>query len=625
MRPLLTLILICFITIVFGQNYISNPGFESHANINCIGCEIDNINELIPGWRSLGFFPQPYSADYEYSSDEIRKGYNAEIYTPHEGKGLCAIPFYGSSGTSRIGGKSGYLISELEKALEKGAIYELSFWVKVKENFSGELDDFEYLKNFGAAFYHHFPKLTIPEKNLIVDNTPFLIDSLVVGKWHKVNYFFSPKVELNFITFGWFQNSICPVSLPKQNEISRFEYLIDGISLEKVPESEGESEKIYDYPDLNVPKPKTGTDFGETSVKILFEFSSDTLTSKAQHILDSTILLFENKVYVLSGHTDSIGHDNQALSYRRAEAVLNYILEHSEIPAYHFIISAEGSSNPDASNSSEEGRVMNRRVEIRESPLSVHQHLYKLASKAANIGNLDSAFTFLRLWQQHPNADQILLLYDTDLESLHDDPRWKGVKYYVQASFSKYVKSELAFKLAHIYCKDQRYRDLSSDFKSAKGYIPSEYDIDYLIAGKILESESEAEVISRIAADMDQILERHGWPDPAEVGLRQSIAPVYAILHSEDIALHKKYLPLVKTAFQEGKLNGKWYATIVDRILKAEHGLQRYGTTYFPNPNDSLQFSVGALEYPEQVDSLRAEVNMPPLRLREFEVILEKD
>jgi hypothetical protein len=110
MRSLLTFAVLCFANLIVSQNYITNPGFESHANINCIGCGIDNINELIPGWRSLGFFPQPYSADYEYSSDEIRKGYNAEIYTPHEGKGLCAIPFYGSSGTSRIGGKSGYLI-----------------------------------------------------------------------------------------------------------------------------------------------------------------------------------------------------------------------------------------------------------------------------------------------------------------------------------------------------------------------------------------------------------------------------------------------------------------------------------------------------------------------------------
>lgn len=116
----------------------------------------------------------------------------------------------------------------------------------------------------------------------------------------------------------------------------------------------------------------------------------------------------------------------------------------------------------------------------------------------------------------------------------------------------------------------------------------------------------------------DSILTAYSWPAPERVGLRQSIALVYAILHAEDIPQHKRHLPLLAKAFREGKLKGSWYATVIDRIVESEQGVQRYGTTYSPSPDDPLHFTIGPLEDDERVDSLRATVNMPPLRLREF-------
>ena len=68
----------------------------------------------------------------------------------------------------------------------------------------------------------------------------------------------------------------------------------------------------------------------------------------------------------IGGHTDSEGDDshNQALSERRALAVLNYLID-SGIDASRLTSKGYGELNPIASNNTEEGRAQNRRTEIR--------------------------------------------------------------------------------------------------------------------------------------------------------------------------------------------------------------------------------------------------------------------
>ncbi|PHI21611.1 hypothetical protein CEQ90_02010 [Lewinellaceae bacterium SD302] len=68
----------------------------------------------------------------------------------------------------------------------------------------------------------------------------------------------------------------------------------------------------------------------------------------------------------ISGHTDNVGNplDNLELSRKRAEAVLNYLLE-KEIPADCLKSKGYGEAEPIANNNSLNGRARNRRVEVR--------------------------------------------------------------------------------------------------------------------------------------------------------------------------------------------------------------------------------------------------------------------
>ena len=67
----------------------------------------------------------------------------------------------------------------------------------------------------------------------------------------------------------------------------------------------------------------------------------------------------------IAGHTDGDGEDafNQALSEKRAQAVTDYLVK-AGLPAGRFTALGYGSSQPVASNDTDEGKAQNRRIEF---------------------------------------------------------------------------------------------------------------------------------------------------------------------------------------------------------------------------------------------------------------------
>lgn len=75
--------------------------------------------------------------------------------------------------------------------------------------------------------------------------------------------------------------------------------------------------------------------------------------------------------YEIRGHTDdtalgddTLFRDNYDLSFARANSVARFLMERVGLPADRFVISACGSGQPIATNTTEEGRMANRRVDI---------------------------------------------------------------------------------------------------------------------------------------------------------------------------------------------------------------------------------------------------------------------
>jgi outer membrane protein OmpA-like peptidoglycan-associated protein len=113
---------------------------------------------------------------------------------------------------------------------------------------------------------------------------------------------------------------------------------------------------------------------GEKSLRVTmtaqsaFAVDSSEIKGTFHSTLDkiSTIVNKYGKTTIaIVGHTDSTGSDahNQTLSERRAEAVEQYFLGKKVVPQ-RLSAHGRGESEPRASNNNEEGRALNRRVEL---------------------------------------------------------------------------------------------------------------------------------------------------------------------------------------------------------------------------------------------------------------------
>ncbi|TAL47698.1 MAG: hypothetical protein EPN92_04560 [Chitinophagaceae bacterium] len=106
----------------------------------------------------------------------------------------------------------------------------------------------------------------------------------------------------------------------------------------------------------------------EFNSKILFGFDQSNLTTDARTNLDKLVVILQkypDTNIEVQGHTDSKGttNYNQALSERRASTV-SYYISGKGIAVSRLTIIGFGETLPKSSNTTEEGRTQNRRVEF---------------------------------------------------------------------------------------------------------------------------------------------------------------------------------------------------------------------------------------------------------------------
>ena len=106
---------------------------------------------------------------------------------------------------------------------------------------------------------------------------------------------------------------------------------------------------------------------------VTFDFAKYDLKPQfypALNTVAATLKEYNQTIVEVSGHTDSIGSDaaNQTLSERRANAVAGYLMGQG-VQRERLEIVGMGERYPVASNDTDSGRALNRRVEIRLLPL----------------------------------------------------------------------------------------------------------------------------------------------------------------------------------------------------------------------------------------------------------------
>jgi OOP family OmpA-OmpF porin len=119
------------------------------------------------------------------------------------------------------------------------------------------------------------------------------------------------------------------------------------------------------------PTPPPAPSIDINSVKIQFEFDSSVLRTDAYAVLDqvaAAMKMAPTGSYVLNGYASIEGtpEHNMALSQDRANAVKLYLVN-AGVSANSITAKGYGTANPVGDNNTEEGRILNRRVEVKKT------------------------------------------------------------------------------------------------------------------------------------------------------------------------------------------------------------------------------------------------------------------
>lgn len=150
----------------------------------------------------------------------------------------------------------------------------------------------------------------------------------------------------------------CRAKKPAVSEAAPVEVIQEEKSTTAPPEKEKEVEAT--------PSPEKMPDFNYSNIQ--FEFNSSVLKTSSYSVLDqisTEMKKYQNVKFNINGHSSVEGTEqrNMTLSLDRANAVKAYMMnvgvDGSNLNAVGF-----GEAKPIADNNNEEGRILNRRVQI---------------------------------------------------------------------------------------------------------------------------------------------------------------------------------------------------------------------------------------------------------------------
>jgi len=129
-----------------------------------------------------------------------------------------------------------------------------------------------------------------------------------------------------------------------------------------------QQQELNQIPGVEVTRPAENQIDVRLTGDILFDYDSANLRSESRSTLtdlSNNFKQYPDEVFDVEGHTDSTGTSeyNMGLSQRRADSVRSY-LSQGGVPISRINAVGYGETKPKASNTTPEGRQLNRRVEI---------------------------------------------------------------------------------------------------------------------------------------------------------------------------------------------------------------------------------------------------------------------
>ena len=350
------LLLFCVPYFGYSQNLVLNPSFENF--INC-PVKLGNLEQDVEDWK----MPTLGSTDYFNGCSEAMgtpKNFNGQQPADF-GEGYVGLYMYAPNDYRE------YLQATLITTLKKGEHYSISFYVSLAER-----SDFA-VKEFGIRFTEfpvqvetrkvlssmHFSKLKGDTSNqLEIKYSKFYSDEI---EWIKLTQEFVANGTENYLIIGNFKNNKRTQKFQTKRKITKGSYYyLDMVSVYK---SDSEDAKLT---------VENQNNFKIDSVHVFrdvhFDFNRSIPRNSHQRELNLLVAYMKkhSKLKIaITGHTDNIGSNtfNKILSLKRAEAVAHFLINNG-IDKSRIEYVGLGSVKPIADNTTDAGRLLNRRVEF---------------------------------------------------------------------------------------------------------------------------------------------------------------------------------------------------------------------------------------------------------------------
>jgi OmpA-OmpF porin, OOP family len=350
-------LIFCFIflnQILFSQNLIKDSGFEEYIQLP---------SSTGMGEQCLKFWKNPNQGHFDYyhkNALQARAGVPQNYFgsqIPHSGQayaGICIQTDYAE-----------YIWSKLDTNMIKDSVYCVSFYVcksKVLKDFINE---------FGVLFLSkdrmQYSNIVLNDFNIRLSYTPQIEFKNEKGyqddgNWVCLSTTYKAKGDEKYIYIGYF-------SRDRRTKIDTH-YYIDDVSLIQVNNAEQcvciEADTTKPHPVINISKDSVIVKEQKLNF-IFFKFNEFVIQKESYKLLEdlADYLLKNPQIEIeIAGHTDNIGTNeyNDKLSLNRANAVAEYLIAKG-VANKNIHCKGYGSTKPIDSNTIEEGRANNRRVE----------------------------------------------------------------------------------------------------------------------------------------------------------------------------------------------------------------------------------------------------------------------
>jgi hypothetical protein len=178
----------------------------------------------------------------------------------------------------------------------------------------------------------------------------------------------------------------------------------------------------------------------------------------------------------------------------------------------------------------------------------------------------------------------------------------------VRAARSLCVNDALRAELELLCEADQALRKVAMEVAGKYGRSSPEYQ-EVRTRGVAQDERHTARLVA--------IVEEHGWPGVGLVG-EDACAGAFLVLQHADLAVQRRFLPLLRAAASAGELPSRHLALLEDRVLVSAGEKQLYGTQVVRHADGTVELL--PVEDETHVDERRAGVGLEPLAeyLRRF-------